>query len=121
MTQIEFVKDVPLPEGPMKPFAEHTLAMSSLVFAYGDKLYGGIARQSLFDPPELWVWLTSTFRPRDLIILRRTYLSELLTRYPYIRARIEVGNEAAERFAAKFGFVYEETVEPYKFYSMRAG
>lgn len=121
MTKIEFVRDIPLPEGPTKPFAEHTLAMSSLVFAYGDKLYGGIARQSLFDPPELWVWITDTFRPRDLINLRRDYFSELLHRYPYIRARIEIGNEVGERFAKKFGFAYEETVEPYNFYSVRAG
>ena len=119
MIPIDFVERLPEVEVEDKLGFRYTKAMSEAFFAWEGKLVGGIARETLIDPPEVWVAVQPAFRPRDIFRLREVR-ARLATRYPYLRARVQVGDKVGTRFAFAFGFMYEETVGLFHFFSVRA-
>lgn len=98
---------------------DYTVAMSNPLFAYGDKLFGGIARESLVYTPEVWVALGLAFRPFDVRGLR-PWIEIMKEHYGYVRARVREHNVVGARFAFACGFMYEEDKGGFHFFSVRA-
>lgn len=121
MTQLEVVDKLPaglIGERELLLASKYAAGLSSILFTYGDKLYGGIGRSSLTSPNEVWVVVLSSFRPLDVRGLR-PWIREAARRFGYVRARTDVGNKVAARFAFANGFMYEETCGVSHYFSVR--
>lgn len=97
---------------------DYTLARSERLFEYDETLLGGIFRESCFVAPEVWVYLLPHFNRYSIRGLL-PFIRIAAEHYGYLRARTELTNEKAARFAFACGFMWEETVGDYNFFSVR--
>lgn len=119
MIQIDFPPSIPkeLLIGP-QPSIDLTLQRTEKFFR-AEGFVGGIAREYVLADREVWIALLPAFNP-FLIRQLRPVLRIAAEHYGYLRARTEVLNSKASRFAFALGFMWEETTYGYNFFSVRA-
>lgn len=118
MIRIDEVKELKGDFGVNEKLVAASAKLSSLLFSCEGKFVGGVGREALTSPPEVWLAAGPELQAGDVRSMRAA-VRELARRFSYIRAKVALNDKKAARFAFALGFMWEEDTSAFHYFSVR--